>query len=182
MIAEADITSAGVFTKTHGLKGELHALLDIDAEFFEEHPCFIIDVDGIYVPFFAESVRAKGHQATLIKPEGINTEEEAKLFPGKTVYVLKRELADFERQDADSGEEGGYADDFIGFTLLGEQGETLGEITALETSTANALFIVRTPADTTLYVPVAEEFITSINPEERTITMSLPDGLLTLNN
>lgn len=182
MITDSEITAAGSFTKTHGLKGELHALLDIDSEFFSEHPCFIVDVDGIYVPFFAESVRAKGHQATLIKPEGIDTEEEAKLFPGKSIYVIRKDLVAFEQMNVGEEEDGAYADDFVGYALLDMQGNTLGEIMDLETSTANTLFIVRTPEDKTLYVPVAEEFVESISPENRTITMSLPEGLLTLNN
>ena len=182
MITDKEITSAGTFTKTHGLKGELHALLDIDSAFFEHDDCFIIDVDGIFVPFFAESVRPKGHYATLLKPCGVDSEEQAKQFVGKTLYVNREALARFEQAIADDDDsEGMYADDFAGYTLLDEAGEILGEITDLETSTANTLFIVRTPADKTLYVPVAEEFILAIDPENHTITMRLPEGLINLN-
>ncbi len=181
MITEQEITAAGTFTKIHGLKGELHALLDIDADFLLEHPCFIIDVDGIFVPFFAESVRPKGHHATLIKPEDVNSEQEAKLFVGKTIYVNRAALATYEQENADPDAEGGYADDFIGFRVLDEAGTELGEITDVETSTANALFILRTPADKTLYLPVAEEFIIALDPQTRTLTMQLPDGLIDLN-
>lgn len=182
MITDKEITAAGTFTKTHGLKGELHALLDIDADFFTQDSCFIIDVDGIFVPFFAESVRPKGHYATLIKPCGVDSEEQAKQFVGKTLYVNREALARFEQELAeDSDEQGRYVDDFIGYKLLDESGAELGEITDLETSTANTLFIVRTPDDKTLYVPVAEEFILAMDPDNHTITMRLPEGLIGLN-
>lgn len=181
MITENEITAAGTFTKTHGLKGELHALLDIDAEFFLDNPCFIIDVDGIFVPFFAESVRPKGYYATLIKPCDVDSEEQAKQFVGKTLYVNREALARYEDEYSDDEGEGRYADDFTGYTLLDETGVLLGEITDLETSTANTLFIVRTPDDKTLYVPVAEEFILAIDTEKHTITMQLPEGLINLN-
>lgn len=182
MITADEITAAGSFTKTHGLHGELHALLDIDADYLLHDPCFILDIDGIFVPFFAESVRPKGHCATLIKPEGVDSEQEAKLFVGKTIYVNRKALATFEHQNAGVDEPGGYADDFIGFTINDSTGTSLGEIVDIETSTANTLFIVRTPSDKTLYVPVADEFVTAIDTEAHTITMQLPDGLLDLNN
>lgn len=180
MITEKEITAAGKFSKTHGLKGELHALLDIDSDFFEEEPCFIVEVDGIFVPFFAEAVRPKGHFATLIKPEGVDSEEQAREFVGKTIYVRRSDLRAFETEMEEEAD-GAYADDFVGFTLLAPDGTVLGEIRDLETSTANALFIVKTPADNTLYVPVAEEFITALDPEAKTITMDLPEGLTDLN-
>lgn len=181
MITDQEITAAGSFTKTHGLKGELHALLDIDADFFQPGSCFIIDVDGIYVPFFVESVRPKGHFATLIKPDGVNSEPEAKLFVGKTIYVNKKALMDFDRLNADPEAEGSYADDFIGYTILNDEGNPLGVITDLETSTANTLFIVLSPQGDTIYVPVAEEFLLAIDPDNKTITMNLPEGLIDLN-
>lgn len=64
---------------------------------------------------------------------------------------------------------------------MSDDGTELGEITDLETSTANTLFILRTPDDRTLYLPVAEEFIVAIDTDNKTITMQLPEGLINLN-
>lgn len=183
MITADEITAVGIFTKTHGLKGEMHALLDIDPEFFLSHDCLVIDVEGIYVPFFVESVRPKGHTAVLIKPADVNDEAGAGIFAGKTIYVNKDLLADYEEIIREDGDQGAYADDFVGFTLLDTAGNALGEITDVETSTANTLFIVHRPQESgMLYVPVAEEFICNIDMAGRKITMQLPDGLLDLNN
>ena len=181
MITDKEITLAGQFTKTHGIKGELNAALAVDVEFLEEHPMFICEMEGIYVPFFIASIRPKGSQSALIQPEDINSEQEAKLFVGKNIYILKEQLRAWDSENADEDEEGAYADDLIGYTVQDRDHGLLGEIAGIEDSTANTLLILRTPQDTTLYIPVAEPFILGIDPETRTVTTAIPDGLLHLN-
>lgn len=182
MITREEITKAGIMTKTHGIKGELSATLDVDPDFFGEHPMFICDMDGIFVPFFMESIRTRSSQGVLIKPENVDSETQAKLFVGKSIYILKKALHAWEDENADPDAEGVYADDLTGYTVVDSTHGMLGEITGIEDSTANILFILRTPADKTLYIPVAEPFIDSINPQTRTVSTSLPDGLVDLND
>lgn len=76
MIEEKSIISAGKFLKPHGLKGELNVLVEFDSEILEEDYPIIVDVDGIYVPFYAESVRPKGHFSSLVKLQGVDSQEE----------------------------------------------------------------------------------------------------------
>lgn len=65
MIEEKDIKAIGKFQKTHALKGELNAILDIDSEYVSEGNAVVVDIDGIFVPFFASSVRPKGSTSYL---------------------------------------------------------------------------------------------------------------------
>lgn len=58
MIKLTEIAEAGIFNKPHGIKGEISATLDFDIE-LDSVECIIIAVDGIFVPFFLESVRPK---------------------------------------------------------------------------------------------------------------------------
>lgn len=51
MIEEKDIKAIGKFQKTHALKGELNAILDIDSEYVSEGNAVVVDIDGIFVPF-----------------------------------------------------------------------------------------------------------------------------------
>ncbi|MCM1006086.1 MAG: ribosome maturation factor RimM [Prevotella sp.] len=181
MITREQVTIAGEFTKTHGIKGELSALLSVPVEYFEEHPMFICDIDGILVPFFIESIRPKGARSALFKPEDVNNDEKAKLFVGKDIYIIKETYmardGSLDSEDAN----GAYADDLIGYTVTDEHSGELGVITDIEDSTANLLFIVRTPQDKTLYIPIAEPFINSINPDTKTVETTLPEGLVNLN-
>ena len=60
MITEEEITSVGKLLKTHALKGEMNMMLDIDPGYFEEGNPAVLDIDGIYVPFYSDSIRTKG--------------------------------------------------------------------------------------------------------------------------
>ena len=57
----------------------------------------------------------------------------------------------------------------------------LGEVTDVDTSTVNTLFIIDHNGEE-LLIPAQEEFITDIDHEHRVITVSLPEGLLNLDN
>lgn len=182
MITREQITEAGVFTKTHGIKGEMAATIDVDPAFFGTHPMFICEMDGIFVPFFIESIRTRGPQGVLIKPDDVDSETQAKPFVGKSIYIIKRDLVAWEDAEADPEAEGAYADDLVGYAVVDSAHGLLGTIDSIEDSTANLLFIVRTPSDKTLYIPVAEPFIDNINPQTRTVGTTLPDGLVGLND
>lgn len=181
MIRESDITIAGVFTKTHGVKGELNAILDIDLEYFESHDCILCLEDGIPTPFFIESFRPKGSSASLIKIEDIDSEQEAKRFIGNKIYVDKKAYRQFLDENED--DEGEYASDMIGWSIKdAESGDLIGEISDINLDTANPLFIVTPPDnDNVFMIPIADEFICDIDEGNRVLTMSLPDGLLNLN-
>lgn len=180
MIDEKDLTKAGVFTKTHGIKGELNALLDIGTDYFGCHDCFICIEEGIPTPFYIETCRTKGSQGLLIKPVEIDSEIEAKPFVGKSIYIDKREYRHFAGHGADAG--GEYVSDLVGWTVSDAVSRmTVGEITDVNLETANPLLIVTATDGDTVFIPVAEEFIMDIDEKGKAISMRLPEGLLNLN-
>lgn len=179
MIEEKDIKAIGKFQKTHALKGELNALLDIDPEYVSEGNALIVEVDGCYVPFYASSIRPKGSFSFLIKLDGIDSEAEAKPFVNKIVYALKNDLADF--LDLDS-EEIRDEEDLSGYKII-DNGtkEEIGEIKSVDSSTDNLLFIVVSNSGEEVFIPAVDDFIVEINDDDGTITMDLPEGLIDLN-
>ncbi len=179
MIKEDDITAVGKLLKTHALKGELNVMLDIDPGYLEEGNPAIIDIDGIYVPFYAESIRTKGSFSFLVKFEGIDTEIEAKKIVNKTIFALRDPLKDFMLENFD--EEYALYDDIIGWSIKEADGEEIGKVIDIDTNTENELFIVETPNSKTVYIPLTEDFIERMDEESKTIIMNLPEGLLDLN-
>lgn len=179
MISENEITIIGKFQKTHALKGELNAILDIDSDYITEGHALIVELDGIYVPFFASGVRPKGATSFLVKLDGVDSEEEAKKFVNKTIYALKSELAPFlDLNEEDLLDE----DDFLDYRILDlATNQTIGKIVDVDMSTSNVLFIVNTPEGDTVYIPAAEEFISEIDDTDRVIRMMLPEGLININ-
>lgn len=179
MIEAKDITAIGKFQKTHALKGELNAIVDIDEKFLLEGNALIVEADGIFVPFYASGVRPKGSTSCLIKLDGIDSEDEARTFVNKTIYASKSQLAPFLDVDEEEIADG---DVFVGYTIIDEEsGNAIGEIVGIDDTTSNLLFIAATEDGEELYIPAAEEFICGIDDENETIGMRLPEGLLDLN-
>lgn len=179
MITEEEITQVGKLLKTHALKGEMNVMLDIDPEYLTAGNPAILDIDGIYVPFYAESVRPKGSFSYLVKFDGIDSEIEARGLVNKTVYALRKELKNFMEEEYD--EEYALYDDMIGWDVEDSEKGLIGKITDIDTNTENELLIVETPSGDTVYVPLAEDLISEIDEEGGRIVMNLPDGLLDLN-
>ena len=135
-------------------------------------------MDGCPVPFYAESIRTKGQTSYLVKFERIDSEEQARQFVNKTVFALKSELKEYM---AESGEDLIDSDDWSGFEVHDSELGTLGTLERIDDSTANILMVVETPDGEELYIPLAEEFLTGIDPDKRIINVNLPEGLIDLN-
>lgn len=177
MIDKSDILAVGKFLKPHGVNGEISLFRDFDTLDLEDYSCVIVDIDGIFVPFFIDTVRPKGVHSDLLTISGIDSDDQVAMLTNKTAYVLKSEVPDQEKGE---GDEGLYADDLIGYTVYLEDKGLIGKIIGIEDSTANYLFIVETRGGDNLLIPVAEEFFTDIKPDKKEIVMSLPQGLLEL--
>ncbi|MCM1348828.1 MAG: 16S rRNA processing protein RimM [Firmicutes bacterium] len=176
MITDSDIIMIGTLSKPHGIKGEITATLDYDGLDLMELKCIVVPVDGINVPFFLKGVRPKSTETVILAIDGVDTDTDAKALCGNNYYAL-REDVDMEGYP---DEQGGFLEDFIGFSLHDTDGRLAGTITDYDDSTDNVLFIVDTPAGDRIYVPVADELIENIDAAERTISMNLPLGLLDL--
>ncbi|MBO4995517.1 MAG: 16S rRNA processing protein RimM [Muribaculaceae bacterium] len=172
MITIESVSQIGRFNKPHGIKGEISATFDIDFD-ISSLRCIIMDVDGILVPFFISGIRPKSADTLLITIDGVSDETMAQDFSNKPIYALKSDLNVNE-----SDEDGFYASDFIGFDVIdGDSGTKLGTIADIEDSTQNMLFILDTPNNDTLYIPIVDEFITDIDINDKKITMTLPEGM-----
>lgn len=174
MIRNDEIAAIGVFIKPHGIKGEITCRIDRDID-LEMLRCVIIDIDGIFVPFFIDSFRPRSAESVLIKFLDIDDEYKAQELCGKEIYAL---LSDIPEQESEG--DGLYLSDLIGYTLIDGAGHEIGTVDDFDDSTENVLLIVKS-GESKIYVPVADEFITSIDEIDKKIVMQLPDGLVDLN-
>ena len=176
MIKEEDTLIIGKFQKTHALKGELNAIIDIDPECFVEGKPLIVEIDGILVPFYVDTYRKKGSLSILIKLDGIESEEEARKFVNKDIRML---ISDAEKFGLDP-----YNDeDLIGYIVIDESSSNeIGIIEDIDDSTENVLFIIDNGGDIPLYIPAVDEFISKIDDEEKKVYMNLPVGLIEINS
>lgn len=175
MIKKEDIVEIGKFQKTHALKGELNALLDIEEDYVEEGNPLVVEIDGIFVPFYGASIRPKGSESYLIQLDGVDSQEKAQELVNKTIYGLRENLIDYFDDP-----EMVMKSDFIGYMIKDENHGEIGKVVDIDDSTANVLFVVENKDGKKIYIPVADEFIISIDDEYKLILVSLPDGLIDL--
>ena len=183
--------------KSNGTDGELvMGFREIAPEDISlNEPVFIV-FDGLPVPFFIESFSKRGNSKALVRLTDIRSMEDAEELAGKAVYVEEESLPEMTL------EEDGYAA-LIGWLLLtpeipdqvGNDGEAVGndEETSLPAMTGNLyevgeitdfIDIPNNPCievDTkngAVMIPLHEDLILSVDPENLEIVMQIPAGLL----
>ena len=155
MIKREEVYKIGIFNKPHGIHGELSFTFTDDIFDRVEAEYLICLLDGILVPFFLEEYRFRSDTTALVKLEGVDTAERARMFTNIEVY-------------------------FLGFRMEEVHHGTLGEVTDVDTSTINTLFVVDYQGEE-LLVPAQEEFIIDIDQKHKVITVDLPEGLIALD-
>ena len=169
MIKQEEVYKIGKLGKAHGVRGEISFLFDDDVFDRTDADYLVIGLDGILVPFFIETYRFKTDSNALMKFEGIDTQERARELTGCDVYfpyALTEGKDDHLSWAA-----------ITGFDIIDtDSARLVGRIAAVDDATLNILFELE---DGRL-IPAAEQFITAIDQQARTISMRLPEGLLDL--
>ena len=173
--------------KSNGTDGELvMSFRDIAPEDINlEEPVFIV-FDGLPVPFFIESFTKRGNTKALVRLTDICSMEDVEEIAGKAVYISEESMPEM------SLEEDGYAA-LVGWmvltTSLGiteedgmeEENEPVlyevGEITDFMDIPNNPCIEVETENGAVI-LPLHEDFILSIDPENQEIIMQIPAGLI----
>ena len=177
MIKKEDVYQIGRIGKPHGVKGEVLFHFSDDVFDRAESEYLILEVDGILVPFFMEEYRFRSDETALVRFCDINTQEQARQLTGCDVYFLRSEVP------ADEDGELSWAQ-IVGFTVRNdaadEDAAPVGTITAVDDTTINTLFDIKTPDGRDVLVPASDDLITDVDTEAHTITMIIPEGLLEL--
>ena len=171
MIRRDELIKIGTFNKPHGVHGEISFTFTDDIFDRAESPYLVCCIDNIFVPFFIEEYRFKSGLTALIKLIDIDNEDAARAFTNLEVFYPKKYYIEEE-------EEATHDDYFIGFTVNDITHGTLGEIVDIDDSTINVLFVVMSPQEREILIPIQEEFVCAIDEEQRIIHMDLPEGLL----
>lgn len=173
MIKIEDVYKIGIFNKPHGIHGELHFTFTDDIFDRADAEYLICIMDGIPVPFFIEEYRFSSDTTALMKLEGVDTVEQARMFTNAEVYFTKEHAVENETGMRNW-------DYFNDFSIKDIHHGELGKVKYVDTATINTLFVIDSDGKE-LLVPAQEDLIIDIDHEQRIITINLPDGLLTLD-
>ena len=174
MIKREDVFKIGQFAKPHGIKGEISLVTNCDVFDESDDPYVICEMDGILVPFFIESYRFKNDDTALIKFEGIDTDEEAKVLSKADVFMSRSLVPD--GADVACG-----IDFFIDYKVFDENDKVVGVIVGVDDTTENVLFLVESDGGQEYMIPASDEFVLEIDDEKHTMKMQIPEGLLSLD-
>lgn len=186
MITRDDLIEIGRLFKPHGYKGEINASFDYDDEFVLSRPALFFDIDGIFVPFFINFVRPKGNDF-LLKLDDMESLEDVRPFVNKTVFCMKKDLADFFNVDIDELDEDD--DNLIGYLVMdASSGQTIGRVNDIMEGKEYDFLEIADADDEILTIPFIDDFIVEISDSDPDfpdsagrIVMSLPEGILDLN-
>lgn len=172
MIKREEVYRIGIFNKPHGIHGELSFTFTDDVFDRLDAEYIICMLDGILVPFFIEEYRFRSDSTALMKLEGVDSSERARMFTNVEVYFPLKDL------EATGPSELTWSY-FVGFVIEAVGEGLLGEVVDVDDSTPNVLFVVERNGSQ-LFIPAQEKLISHIDQENRTIKMNLPEGLLDL--
>ena len=162
--------------KSNGTDGELvMSFREIAPEDINlQEPVFII-FDGLPVPFYIESFQKRGNTKALVRLTDIRSQEDVDEIAGKAVYLEDGQIPEMTLEDD------GYAA-LIGWMVLTPAKEEnavyeVGEITEFFDIPNNPCIEVETENGAVM-IPLHEDFILGLDPENREIMMEIPEGLL----
>lgn len=172
----------GKFLKPHGLKGELNIITDVDSDVLGVGYPLILDMDGLWMPFYVCGFRRKSIFAGLITIEGFDSKEKAAELVNKSVFMLKKDVTEFLQCDED---ELMRDTDLVGMMLHDyESDKVIGEITGVDDSTENWLLTVTDSNGDDIFIPFHEDLVRGEEEDEEgngILYMEIPPGILDLN-
>ena len=175
MIRTEEVYKIGKIGKPHGVKGEVSLMFSDDVFDRVDADYLVLMVDGILVPFFFEEYRFKSGETALVKFCDIDTKEQAQELTGCDVF--------FPKKLSDRDENKLTWDELEGFEILNadDNESRIGTLSYVDDATENVLFGVEKPDGNEVLIPASDEFIISVDAENRKIRVSLPEGLLDLS-
>jgi 16S rRNA processing protein RimM len=173
-IAKENCQKIGFFRKTHGVRGEL--VLEFESRFEEsvaEAGCFLVELEGLLVPFFPEDdgFRFKTATTAIVKFVWADSEKYARRMIGCPVYLDQNDIIDEEEDEIHS-----Y---LLGFLVEDAQLGKIGAILHVDDYSGNIVLTVEYRGNEVL-IPFSEDFLVSLNEQQKTLKLNLPDGLIDL--
>lgn len=160
----------GKIVAAHGVKG--HVLLehslgskgklkDIKVFFLEVKP-------EEFLPYFVESLTARLERELLVKFEGVESKEAARIILKKQVWLPEDDFHKYAAATAPIG--------LLGFQII-DQGQTIGEILEVIEQPHQILCKVLWKGKDAL-IPLHEDFLDKIDQKKKLVYVNLPEGLM----
>lgn len=171
----SDYFLIGKIGKPKSFKGEVFFIMEDEEVFFAlgtlTEMKLLIHNKLIVYPI--ERMSINNSNRVLLKFKGFNTIEMANMIKNCEVYIEKENLPA-------SDDDNVFTHELIGCKVVDEHLGEIGLIDYIDKSSAQELVYINKD-DEELIFPLIDEFIVSIDLATKTLTTSLPEGLLDIN-
>jgi len=161
----------GIIARKHSYKGEVVIVIDSDEpELYANIDAVFVAYNNKLIPFFVEEIKLQKGNQLRIKFEDIDTEEDAEAILKRATYLPLTLLPKLEGDKF-------YYHEVIGFTIEDVNYGVVGEITSVNDSTAQTLFVIKNEKSEVL-IPLIDEFLKKVDRKNRKIIVETPQGLI----
>jgi 16S rRNA processing protein RimM len=167
----------GYTSKVHGKQGELIIKLAVD--FLEE--CKKLEsvlvqmntTDNSLIPFFIANSHFQNDGTLRVKFEDVDDIASAKNISAKGIYILNTTLP------TQAGNQF-YHHEVIDFKVIDTNYGEVGTVFHILNQTKQSIFEVINADDKEILIPVVDHIIDKVDRENKTITVTTPEGLIDL--
>jgi 16S rRNA processing protein RimM len=159
----------GIITRPHGIAGEVK--LQTSPEYLQT----LEGVRSVYLDSSSQPTRIQSqriHQnSILLRLENVVTRSDAEALRGVRVAIKFRELPKLKEGEY-------YTHELVGIQVLDGSGQTLGTVSEVLATGSNDVYVIKPLEGKELLLPAIDSVIHAIDLERRTMSVSVPDGLI----
>ena len=171
-MADKNFYYLGTLTKPFGLKGELCAFFDVDdCERYLDLTAVFIETDGEMLPYMIENLQYRENNQFIIKLQDVEMDN-VREFVQTDMYLPLSQLPKLSGNRF-------YFHEVIGFKVVDEQ---LGEIGVCKDfmELANNPLMQVDHNGSEILIPASQQFVTSVDRENKILHVTTPEGLVEL--
>ena len=166
-----DFFYLGKILKTHGNKGQVIVLLDVDdPEDYLALESVYLDLHGERIPFFIGSLELKHNRKAVIQFQDFDSIEDAESLQGLEMYLPITKLPALKGNRF-------YYHEIIGFAVVDQQYGDIGLVEDILELPHQSLFQIRHGGKEIL-VPIVDDIILKVDRKKKQLLISAPEGLI----
>jgi 16S rRNA processing protein RimM len=171
----SDYFLIGKIGKPKSFKGEVFFIVDDDEVFFAlgEITTMQLLIRDKLITYPIEMMSVKSNNKVTLKFKGFDSIDMANMIKNCEVYIDKEDLPV-------SDDDNVFTHELIGCMVIDEKIGEVGLIDYIDKSSAQELVYINKDNEELIF-PLIDEFIVSIDLENKMLTVNLPEGLLEIN-
>lgn len=177
MKSQQEYIAIGRVRKAHGITGEVKiSIEDRYLEDFLKNERIFIEMKSSRMPYFISSVR--GESEMIVKLEEVDDRDAAIALHSKEIFLRKQDLIPDDEREFEPEEEDSIQYGFLnGYSVTDKTTGPAGVITeVVEMPQQEMAFVLHHGRE--VLIPLNESLIISIDRDNKTLLMDLPEGLL----